>query len=93
VMQHQVADLRARAGDLTCAITGATKAFAILLDDGRLLNLDEAGNTLALEAIQSSSAGRAMLNGNGPALKPKVTVKGIIHGDRLLVSQIVREGT
>ncbi len=90
VMEHQVPDLRTRVNDPTCAITGSTRALALLLDNGRLLNLNEGGNTLALEKIQSSPAGRALLAGTGPALKPKLTVQGIIHGDRVEVSKILK---
>jgi hypothetical protein len=89
VMTHQVPDLRARMADATCAVTGNTKAFAILLDNGRVMNLDEGGNTLALEAVQSSSDGRAMLNGMGPALKPKISIEAYPFGDRLMVKRIV----
>ena len=90
VMAHQVADMRARAYDPTCAVTGSTRGLAFLTGDGRLLNLDEGGNTLALDRLDSSAAGRAMLNGTGPSLKPKLTAEGTIHGDRLIVSRIVR---
>jgi hypothetical protein len=89
VMTHQVPDLRARMVDATCAVTGNTKAFAILLGNGRVMNLDEGGNTLALEAVQSSSEGRAMLNGTGPALKPKISIEAYPFGDRLMVKRIV----
>jgi hypothetical protein len=88
IMEHLVPDMRTRTSDWTCAITGNTHGFALLLDDNRLVNLDEAGNTLALEAVESTDAGRAMLNGTGQFLKPKATVIGVPHGDRILVREI-----
>jgi hypothetical protein len=87
-MQHQVPDLRARQRDTTCAITGTTRLFALLMDNGRLLNLDEGGNTKAIQAVQANPAGRKMLNGMGPAIKPKVTITGRIHGDRAVVDRL-----
>ncbi len=89
-MEHQVPDLRSRMSDPSCAVTGNTRGLALLTDNGRLLNLNEGGNTMAIEKIQGSPAGRAMISGTGPALKPKATVVGIIHGDRLEVSKIVK---
>jgi hypothetical protein len=88
VMENQVPELYERQSDPTCAITGSTTAFALLMDDGRLLDLDEGGNTLALEALQASSAGRAMLNGHGPGVKPRVVVKGRIRDDRLIALDV-----
>lgn len=88
VMPHQAPEMRSRQQDPTCAITAATHGFALLLDNGRLLNLDEGGNTLAAQAIQSSTAGRAMLNGMGPGVKPRVTVTGRPQGDHLIVENL-----
>lgn len=86
--QHQVPDLVARQDDPACAITGLTRGFAILTVDGRLLNLDEGGNTMAIQAIQANPAGRALLNRSGPAIKPKAIVTGRIRGDRVLTSKL-----
>ncbi len=88
VLTHQVPDLRARQADPTCAITGETRGFALLMKNGRLLDLDEGGNTMATEAIQSSDAGRRMLNGYGPGVKPKAAVKARVHGDRAVVTDL-----
>ncbi len=71
VLEHQVPDLHSRQMDPTCAITGATHAFSIVLKEGRMLNLDDGGNTYATVAIQGSAAGRAMLNGNGGGLEAR----------------------
>jgi hypothetical protein len=88
VLDHQVRDLFTRQPDDSCAITGDTKAFALLTDKGRLLNLDEGGNTWAWQAIQSTDAGRALLNGNGSGFKPHAVVKGEIWADQLIVQAL-----
>jgi hypothetical protein len=88
VLEHQFPDLFTRQADPSCAITGSTKAFALLLSDGRLLNLDEGGNTLAGELVTMSPQGRAMLNGKAFGFKPKVTVAGRIRGDRFIASDV-----
>lgn len=88
IMPHEVPDMRSRMDDPTCAITSATRGYAVLLSNGRLLNLDEGGNTMADQAVQSSPAGRAMFNGNAPGLKPHVTIKGWVDGPRAVVQQL-----
>jgi hypothetical protein len=88
VLEHQVADLHSRQIDPTCAVTGATHSFAILLGTGRFLNLDDGGNTLATEAVQGSATGRALLNGTGPGFKPQATIKGHIRADKVVVDSI-----
>ena len=90
IMAHQVPDLRSRIADPTCGVTGNTHAFALLTDTGRLLNLDEGGNTYAAEGVQATKAGRAMLSGSGAPFKPKASIKGFIRGDQLVVSEILR---
>jgi hypothetical protein len=92
IMAHQVPDLRMRQPDATCAITGGTRSFAVLMDNGRLLNLDEGGNTLATQSLLADPEGRALYNGTGPAVKPRVVIQGRIHGDKLIVDQVVRMG-
>ena len=88
VMESHVPGMFQRQIDPTCAITGSTTSFAVLTDQGRLVDLDEGGNTLAQEAVQSTSAGRAMLNGQGPGVKPRVKVKGQLRGDRLIALDV-----
>ena len=88
VLEHQVPDLHSRQMDPTCAITGATHAFSIVLKEGRMLNLDDGGNTYATVAIQGSAAGRAMLNGNGGGLKPDVVIKGRMRADKVVVQTL-----
>lgn len=89
-LAKQTADLRTRQQDPSCAVTGATVSFAVLLDDGRLLNLDEGGNTMAGQAVQASPAGKAMLNGDAAPFKPWVTIVGRPDRDRVVVEKIVK---
>jgi hypothetical protein len=77
-----------RFADDSCGITGDTKAFALLTSQGRLLNLDEGGNTWAAQAVQSSEEGHALLNGMGSSFKPRVTIKGEIYADQLVVDHL-----
>jgi hypothetical protein len=88
VLEHQVPDLRTRQQDPTCAITGSTSTYGLALSDGRLLNLDQGGNTLAAEAVNGNPQGRAMLNGTAFGFKPRAKVSGRIRGDRFFVDQL-----
>lgn len=88
VLEHQAKDLATRQFDPTCAVTGGTSAYAVLLSNGRLLDLDEGGNTLASEAVLQSANGRAMLNGNAYGFKPQVKLTGRVRGDRIIVTQL-----
>jgi hypothetical protein len=91
-LAHQVPDLRMRETDPTCAVTGATRSFALLMNNGLLLNLDEGGNTFVIQYLQSDPAGRALLNGTGPAVKPRVTLRGRIHNNRFVVDKLEKGG-
>jgi hypothetical protein len=88
IMEHQVPDMLSRQPDMACSITGDTRAFALLLDNGRLLDLDEGGNTFAGVALQASEPGRAMMAGFGRGLKPRVVIEGSVRGDRLIVGKL-----
>ncbi|MGA2272942.1 MAG: hypothetical protein ABSH00_05265 [Bryobacteraceae bacterium] len=88
VMPHQIADLVSRQSDPTCAIKGDTHAYALLLPDGRVADLDEGGNTFADAAVKADLQGRAMLAGQGPGLKPTVVVTGHVHGSRIVASAV-----
>ncbi len=88
IVIHQVPDLTTRQVDPSCAVTGGTSGYAVRLDDGRILNLDEGGNTLAADAILGSKDGRAMLNGAAYGFKPRVKILGRVRGDHLIVNQI-----
>lgn len=86
IIPHQVPDLLTRQNDPTCAVTASTSAFALLLANGQLVNLDSGGNTFAWQAVQSSQAGRALLNGTGPGLKPFAEMIGVLSGSTLIVN-------
>ena len=88
VMESHVPGMYERQSDPACAITGSTTNFAVLGDDGHLVDLDPGGGTLAMIAVESTSAGRAMLNGQGPGVKPRVVVKGQLRGDRLIMQHL-----
>jgi hypothetical protein len=89
ILEHQVPDLRSRQLDPTCAITGATHSFALVLtENGRMLNLDDGGNTFANEAVQGSPDGRTMMSGKGGGFKPAAVVKGNIHADKVVVQTL-----
>jgi len=81
-------DLRARQADPTCALKTGTRAYAVLLDNGRLVDLDDGGNAYAALAVQNATAGRAMINARGPGFKPRVTVTGTLQGDRVFVDEL-----
>jgi hypothetical protein len=81
-------DHASRYSSASCALTADTKAFLLLTADGKLLTLDEGGNTLAFEAFQASPAGAAILNGKVGGLKPKATIKGVLSGGRLRVRSL-----
>jgi hypothetical protein len=81
-------DLASRQPDPTCSVKAGTRAYALLMDNGRLIDLDEGGNTYASLAVQNSSAGRAMINAKGPGFKPRVTVMGTLEGDRVFVDDL-----
>jgi hypothetical protein len=87
-MAQQVRDQYGRQPDLSCAVTAGTSGFAVLLDNGRLVDLDSGGAMHALEALRSSSQGRAMLDGSGPALKPRVQLSGWVSGTRLITQSV-----
>ncbi|MGB7761036.1 MAG: hypothetical protein WBL61_14470 [Bryobacteraceae bacterium] len=87
-MPHQVADLVSRQSDPTCAIKGNTHAYALLLADGRVADLDEGGNTFADAAVKADPQGRAMLAGQGPGFKPIVAVTGHIQGSRIVATAV-----
>jgi hypothetical protein len=89
-MAHQNADIITRQPDRSCSINSSTRGFALLMSNGRLVNLDEGGTTMVMQAIQETPAGRAMLNGAGAALKPQVTLRGRVRGDRLIVEKILK---
>jgi len=88
VMPHQIADLVSRQSDPTCAIKGNTRAYALLMADGRVADLDEGGNTFADAAVKADPRGRAMLAGQGAGFKPTVTVSGEVQGARIVARAV-----
>jgi hypothetical protein len=90
VLEHQVPDLVSRQPDPSCAITGSTREFALFTPEGRLLNLDEGGTTYAWQTISALPEGRAMLNGTAGGVKPQVTLRGRVQGDRLIVEKVLK---
>jgi hypothetical protein len=76
--------------DRTCAVTKGTRSFAFLMTEGRLLNLDEGGNTMVVQALSANPDGRAMLSGEAAGIKPRVSLRGRVHGDRFIVEKIVK---
>jgi hypothetical protein len=88
VVMHQVPDLATRQPDPTCAITGGTRGYAVLLENGKLLDLDEGGNTFASEAVFATKQGRDLLNGRAYGFKPHVTIQGRIAGAKLLATSV-----
>jgi hypothetical protein len=88
ITPHLVPDILTRQEDPTCAITASTSSYSLLMNNGRFLNMDQGGNTLASAAILGDPRGRAMLNGLAPGLKPYIVVKGWILGDRVIVGSI-----
>ena len=76
-------DHASRYTSTSCALTADTKAFALLLPSGQLLELDEGGNTLAFDAFQSTPGGAAILNGKVGGLKPMAKVTGLQAGRKI----------
>jgi hypothetical protein len=58
------------------------------MPNGRLLNLDDGGNTYATSAVQGSQPGKAMINGTSPGFKPRVTIVGKIYGDHVYADEV-----
>jgi hypothetical protein len=74
-----------------CPVTGGTRAFALQLADGRLLDLGEAGTTFASAALNGSKEGRAVINRLVYSIWPKATVKGYLHGSKIMVESVTME--
>jgi hypothetical protein len=74
-----------------CPVTGGTRAFALQLQDGRLLDLGEAGTTFASAALNGSKDGRALINRMVYSIWPQATVKGHLHGSKIMVDSLTIE--
>jgi hypothetical protein len=88
VEAHQVPDVRSRQTDSSCAISGATSAYALLLPNGNLLNLDQGGNTQAAAAFQATPEGQAVLSGKKRSAKPRAEIKARRRADNLVVESL-----
>jgi hypothetical protein len=82
-------DHASRYSSTSCALTAETKAFALLLPNGQLMELDEGGNTLAFDAFQSTAAGAAILNGKVGGWKPQAKVTGLQSGRRIKTHSVM----
>ena len=82
-------DHASRYSSTSCALTAETKAFALLLPNGQLMELDEGGNTLAFDAFQSTAAGAAILNGKVGGVKPQAKVTGLQSGPRIKTHSVI----
>jgi hypothetical protein len=87
-LEHQAPDLLSRQPDESCGITAETQGFALLLDNGRLLNLDGGGATLAWQTVQSTDAGKAMMSGKGAGIKLRVVITGQVDASQLNVKSL-----
>ena len=90
IMAHQVPDMRSRQASETCAITASTREYGLALPNGRFVDLDAGGNTLANELVYDTPQGQQMLNGIGPAVKLRVDVVGRVVGDKVIVEELTR---
>ena len=88
VTENLVPDVAARQMDMGCAITGATTAFAIVLDNGQLKDLDEGGNTFAWEAVQATPEGQALMAGKQRGVKPRAVLQGTLRNDKIIVESV-----
>lgn len=88
VTENLVPDSASRQMDVGCAVTGATTAFAILLGNGQLKNLDEGGNTFAWEAVVATPEGQAVLEGRQSGVKRSAVLTGTLQGDRIMVESL-----
>ena len=93
VLLPHTLDHASRYSSASCAITADTTAFALLvLPNGPLLNLDQAGNTFALESFQATPAGREIIEGKTGGLKPHAVVWGLRRGDDLRAGSVSLAG-
>jgi hypothetical protein len=90
VLLPHTLDHASRYQSASCAITAETKSFALLLlPKGPLLELNEAGNTFAMESFEDTPAGREILDGKVGGLKPHAIVKGLRQGDELRAAAVI----
>ncbi len=85
---HHVPDLHTRQQEYSCAVTGITRAFAVELPDGQIKNLDEGGNTYAMELFEHTPNGEAVMSGRERGAKPQVSVTGTMRGNQIIAESI-----
>jgi hypothetical protein len=88
VLRLMVPDALGRQMDMSCAITGNTRGFAVWLPDGQVKRFDEGGNTRAITAFQGTTVGQAVLSGQAQGVHPRAEVSGRVQGDRIIVDAI-----
>ena len=71
-----------------CPITEVTRAYALQLADGRLLDLGEAGTTFVGAALNGCKDTRPLINRIVYSIWPKATVKGRLHGSKIMVDSV-----
>ena len=71
-----------------CPVTESTRAYALQLADGRLLDLGEAGTTFVSAAINGCKDTRPLINRVVYTVWPKATVKGHLHGSTIIVDSV-----
>lgn len=71
-------DCKSRDPEPVCPVSAATERFGLVVDGGRILELDERGNQLAREALRAS----------GAAGNVDVVVEGEHAGKRLAVTEL-----
>ena len=89
VLLPHTLDHASRYSSASCAITADTTSFALLvLPKGPVLNLNQAGNTFAMESFQATPAGREILEGKTGGLKPHAVVWGLRDKDELKAGSV-----
>jgi len=71
-------DCKSRDSEPVCPVSAATERFGLVIDGGRILELDAGGNQLAREALRAS----------GAAGNVDVVVEGERSGKRLAVTEL-----
>jgi hypothetical protein len=71
-----------------CPVTEVTRAYALQLADGRLLDLGEAGTTFVGAALNGCKDTRPLINRIVYTIWPKATVKGHLHGSKIMVDSV-----
>ena len=68
-----------------CPVTTTTTSFGLLTSDGRVMRLDDAGNTRVVEMFKTNKDWRNYMEGRKPV---RVRVVGTPNGDVVVVKEI-----